>query len=319
MKRLLPFIFMSLLFIVACENRPKGVLSTGKMEDVLYDYHIMQGIIDQLPDNEKEDKAQNYINAIFAKHGITEDEFESSVIYYNRHAKELHGIYENIKKRYTAINEEIQLVNGNNDMVAIYATGGDTTNLWSSAKLLILRNKELQNRESFTIHADTSFHRRDQFILTLTPIFFKENRDDYDISLNVGLSVMYKNGKHVGTTRLITGNGIQQITLKAEEGQDIKSVTGFFYYKGKKTMRNLCLIDNISLVRMHEVNSALEVKLDSIKTSIQEKDSLPVDSQERRLTPEEYRLKNQSGELIKIQAAPAVRTPNKYGTRRRSR
>src|SRR5574344_706727 len=126
MKRLLPFIFMSLLFIVACENRPKGVLSTGKMEDVLYDYHIMQG--------------------------ITEDEFESSVIYYNRHAKELHGIYENIKKRYTAINEEIQLVNGNNDMVAIYATGGDTTNLWSSAKLLILRNKELQNRESFTIH-----------------------------------------------------------------------------------------------------------------------------------------------------------------------
>ena len=131
----------------------------------------MQGIVNDLSAEEREKKAQDYMNAVFEKHGITEAQFDSSIVYYNRHTKDLHKIYSNLKERYTAVNEEIQLVNGNNDMMAIFSTGGDTTNLWSSAKLLTLRNKDLLNKESFTIHADTSFRRQDQFILTLSPVF----------------------------------------------------------------------------------------------------------------------------------------------------
>ena len=315
MKRIIPILTLFLLLLVACDDRPKDVLSRGKMEDVLYDYHIMQGIIDELPTEEREGKAQDYINAVFEKHGITEAQFDSSIVYYNRHTKELHKIYANLKERYTAVNEEIQLVNGSNDMMAIFATGGDTTNLWNSAKLLTLRNKDLLNKESFTIHADTSFRRQDQFILTLSPVFIKEGRDDYDINLYVGLSVLYTNGKHVGTTRVINGNGIQQLTLQTSKENDIKSVTGFFYYKGKKTTRNLCLIDNISLIRMHEkepdkVEEADSVKIDSVTT-----DTLPKPV-ERRLTPEELRQLNKSGEHINIQTAPSVRTPNSIGPRR---
>lgn len=318
MKRALPLVLLLLILFAACDNHPQDVLSRGKMEDVLYDYHIMQGIVNDLPAEEREAKGQDYMNAVFEKHGITEAQFDSSIVYYNRHTKDLHIIYSNLKERYTAVNEEIQLVNGNNDMMAIFSTGGDTTNLWNSAKLLTLRNKELLNKESFTIHADTSFRRRDQFILTLSPVFIKERREDYDINLHVGLSVLYASGKHIGTTRVINNDGTQQLTLQTSKDEDIKSITGFFYYKGKKESRNLCLIDNISLIRMHEkepekVEVADTVKTDSIATDTLSK---PV---ERRLTPEERRLQNQSGEHIKIQSAPSVRTPNSIGPRRRKR
>jgi len=316
MRRILPFLALIMLLLMACDNRPKDVLSRGKMEDVLYDYHIMQGIIDELPTEEREKKAQDYINAVFVKHNITEAQFDSSIVYYNRHTKELHKIYSNLKERYTAVNEEIQLVNGNNDMMAVFATGGDTTNLWNSAKLLTLRNKDLLNKESFTIHADTSFRRQDQFILTLSPIFIKEGRDDYDINLHVGLSVLYTNGKHIGTSRVINGNGTQQLTLQTSKDEDIKSVTGFFYYKGKKSTRNLCLIDNISLIRMHAKELEEVEEVDSVKTDSVTTDALPKPA-ERRLSPEELRQMNKSGEHINIQAAPSVRTPNKIGPRRR--
>ncbi len=312
----IPFIIIPMLLMVACDNRPKGVLSQGKMEDVLYDYHLMQGIIDELPVNEREEKAQDYINAVFEKHGITEAQFDSSIVYYNRHTKELHEIYNNLKNRYTAVNEEIQLVNGNNDMMAIFATGGDTTNLWNSAKLLTLRNKELLNKESFTIHADTSFRRQDQFILTLTPLFIKESRDDYDVTLYIGLSVLYASGKQIGITRNINGNGLQQLTLQTSKDEDIKSITGFFYYKGKKSTRNFCLIDNISLIRMHEKEPETMEVVDSVKTDSVTIDTLPKPV-EHRLTPEEIRQQNKSSEHINIQAAPSVRTPNKIGPRRR--
>ena len=296
MKRILPTLALLMFLLMACDDRPKDVLSRGKMEDVLYDYHIMQGIIDELPSEEREAKAQDYINAVFEKHGITEAQFDSSIVYYNR----------------------IQLVNGNNDMMAVFATGGDTTNLWNSAKLLALRNKDLLNRESFTIQADTSFRRQDQFILTLNPLFIRENQGDYDIQLHVGLSILYASGKHAGMTRMLNTSGIQQLTLQTSPDEDIKTITGFFYYRGKKTTRNLCLIDNISLVRMHQKEPEQPVQTDSVKTDSLATDTLnkPI---ERRLSPEELRQMNKSNEHINIQRAPSVRTPNSIGPRRRKR
>ena len=318
MKRILPTLALLMFLLMACDDRPKDVLSRGKMEDVLYDYHIMQGIIDELPSEEREAKAQDYINAVFEKHGITEAQFDSSIVYYNRHTKDLHKIYSNLKERYSTVNDEIQLVNGNNDMMAVFATGGDTTNLWNSAKLLALRNKDLLNRESFTIKADTSFRRQDQFILTLNPLFIRENQGDYDIQLHVGLSILYASGKHAGMTRMLNTSGIQQLTLQTSPDEDIKTITGFFYYRGKKTTRNLCLIDNISLVRMHQKEPEQPVQTDSVKTDSLATDTLnkPI---ERRLSPEELRQMNKSNEHINIQRAPSVRTPNSIGPRRRKR
>ena len=318
MKHILPIIVLFIFILSSCDDTPKGILSRGKMEDVLYDYHIMQGIIDQLPSEEREEKAQDYINAVYEKHGITEAQFDSSIVYYNRHSKELHKIYTNLKERYTVMNDEIQLVNGNNDMMAIFATGGDTTNLWNSAKLLTLRNKPLLKNESFTILADTSFRRQDQFILTLSPVFIKERREDYDITLHVGLSVQYTNGKHIGTTRSINSDGIQQLTVQTSSEDDIKSITGFFYYRGKKTSRNLCLIDNISLVRMHAKESEHTDPIDTLKADTIVMDTMS-QSAKRRLTPEELRQQNKTGQHINIQSAPSVRTPNSIGPRRRRR
>ncbi len=318
MKHILPIIVLFIFILSSCDDTPKGILSRGKMEDVLYDYHIMQGIIDQLPSEEREEKAQDYINAVYEKHGITEAQFDSSIVYYNRHSKELHKIYANLKERYTVMNDEIQLVNGNNDMMAIFATGGDTTNLWNSAKLLTLRNKPLLKNESFTILADTSFRRQDQFILTLSPVFIKERREDYDITLHVGLSVQYTNGKYIGTTRSINSDGIQQLTVQTSSEDDIKSITGFFYYRGKKTSRNLCLIDNISLVRMHAKESEYTDPIDTLKADTIVMDTMS-QSAKRRLTPEELRQQNKTGQHINIQSAPSVRTPNSIGPRRRRR
>ena len=203
--------------------------------------------------------------------------------------------------------------------MAIYSTGGDTTNLWNAPRLVVLRNKELLNKESFTIHADTSFRRHDQFILTFTPVFMKEVKEDYDINLNAGLGILYKNGKHIGTTRSINRNETVQLTLKASDEEDIQSVVGFLYYRGKKSVRNFCLVDNITLVRMHEREVEATATKDSteIDTVIAKTDTIA--PFERRMTPEEIRLQNKSGKHIKIQSVPSVRTPNSIGTRRRKK
>lgn len=321
MKKIIPYIFFLFIVLISCDNRPKDVLSKAKLEAVLYDYHIAQGLIDQLPSDQRQDKSQDYINAVLQKHGITQAQFDTTIVYYNRHPKDLHKIYANLQERYTAINQELQLVNGNSTFTAIFAEGGDTTNLWQGNKLLVLRNNPPLNIESFSIPADTNFHHNDQFILSFTPIIFKSSPDDRDISIYAGISIMYANGKHIGTTRQIANNTQQQFSIKAADDQDIKQVTGFFYYQGKPDTRNFCLINNIQLIRMHEKTAIVEpadtVANDSIITDTLSTDTTPSHAP-HRLTPDEIRLQNMNKNHIKIQTAPSVRTPNSIGPRRRS-
>ena len=83
-------------------------------------------------------------------------------------------------------------------------------------------------------------------------------------------------------------------------------------------MRNLCLIDNISLVRMHakEVEHTESADTITADTIIADTITRPI---ERRLTPEDFRQQNRTGKHINIQTAPSVRTPNSIGPRRKRR
>lgn len=320
MKKIIPLLLIFIIAFISCDDRPKDILSKTQLEAVLYDYHIAQGLIDQLPYEQRIDKAQDYINAVLQKHGITQTQLDNTIIYYNRYPKDLYKIYANLKERYTAANQELQIINGNNNFTAIFAEGGDTTNLWQGDKLTILRSAPSLNMESFSIPADTNFHHYDQFILSFNPIIFKASSDDRDISLYAGISIMYTNGTHIGKTLQINNNSQQQFSIKAEDNQDIKQVTGFFYYQGKPDTRNFCLIDNIQLIRMHEKSMPAE-PADTIASDSTQTDTLATDTTSsnvpQRLTPNEIRLQNMNTEHIKIQTAPSVRTPNSIGPRRR--
>lgn len=315
MKRILPIILLMILTFCACDDRPDNVLSAGKLEDVLYDYHLTQGLIDQLPYDQREAKAQEYINAVFQKHGITEAQFDSSIVYYNRNTSDLNKIYSNLRERYDELNEDLSMRNGNSSMMAVFSNGGDTTNLWNSARLIALRNKHFLNRETFVIKADTSFQKHDQFTLMFDAILIKELSDDQNVSLNTGLAIKYKSGKTIGVTRCSSFSGNQQLTIKAEDNDEIKQISGYFYFRGTQGRRNLCFASNIQLIRMHEKR---EESLDSEEKS----DSISTDSVVNKpdSASHHHTIKGEKQipiDKIQIDAAPEVRTPNSIGPSRR--
>ena len=116
--------------ILSCEQRPEGILSKGEMEDVLYDYHLAQAMADWVPGHEGESN-QPYLDAVFRKHGITQAEFDSSLVWYNAHASDLKYIYESLKDRFTFESQKLQIEAGDKEMATLIVEGGDTTNLWN--------------------------------------------------------------------------------------------------------------------------------------------------------------------------------------------
>lgn len=301
---------------IACDKQSDHILSSGKMEDVLYDYHLAQGMLEGLSSKDREEMAQAYIDAVFAKHNITEADFDSSMVWYNRHSETLSKIYDNLRERYTEANQELALATGN-EVMTVFSENGDTTNIWNASGLTILRSKGGLNYENYIIPADSSFYRKDKFVLVCTPIILCENGDNRDNYINVGLTITYEDGKTEGTTMRSNSTRDIQLTLPAKEDKDIASVSTFFYYQAKDDFRNIALVSNIGLIRMRTViDTSKDEKNDSLKA-----DSIaigePIELPHERLTPEQMRMKNQSDNRIKIKAAPDVRTPNSIGPRRR--
>lgn len=73
-------------------------MSEGKMEDVLYEYHLVQAIASSSGDSVNFRK-HTYTDAVLKKYNISQAEFDSSLVWYSQHTENLYAIYQNIDKR----------------------------------------------------------------------------------------------------------------------------------------------------------------------------------------------------------------------------
>ncbi|MCQ2095624.1 MAG: DUF4296 domain-containing protein [Bacteroidaceae bacterium] len=326
-NRLFYTLLYTLVLIAAgsCEHNTDGVLSQGKMVDILYDYHLAQGMVNGLP-TDSAHLVEAYMRAVFENNGVTEEEFDSSMVYYHRHNEQLSEIYADIKRRMEKEEEILIRKIGSSDMM-VFTEGGDTADIWSGRQLYVLRNGDLGNKYTFRIKCDSSFHVHDKFMMEASVGFVRENMDDREFFVTLCLSVGYENGKTISQVLHLNRDGRQRLNLQAIDDEEIKSISGFFYYEGKTGGRNIGLVKDISLFRMHE-------QKDTTTTDITEKDTAEVaDSVQASsiiikrdteiLTPEEKRERSldkpdgATDRKVEILEEPKVRTPNRDMRRKR--
>ncbi len=250
MKKLLLFFIigiMNFLFMNSCKpGRPSGILSSGTMEDILYDYHIAQGMA-------RGDGKQMiaYEASILKKNDVTKAEFDSSLAYYMRHTEQLHKIYENLSER---LDKEVVSLGGSSSIANYGASEGDTANIWRGQTASVLSPEKPFNYESFEIKADTSFHKGDRFILDFDAQFIYQDgmRDGVAV-----LAVQFGNDSIASQIIRVQSTSHFSTTIQDQDSLGIKFVRGYFLLnRGQdiNTMSStlkLMIIDNIRLVKMH--------------------------------------------------------------------
>ena len=75
--------------LLACKPTVPGeYISPDDMVDVLYDYYVSQAMADQdTKDGKMGYNRRVYFLAVLKKHGVTEAEFDSSMVYYHRRTR----------------------------------------------------------------------------------------------------------------------------------------------------------------------------------------------------------------------------------------
>ncbi len=292
--------------LTACEQKPDHVVSKSKMEQLLYDYHLAKSMINQLPPNEKY-KEQLYIDAVLKKNEVSQEDFDSSLVWYNRHNTDLKDIYDNLNKRFETADKELQLSTGNTSMANVASSNGDTANIWNGAAIIVLRPKPSLNHESFIINADTSFHRFDRFILSGDLSMINDNAMNRNNSVTMSLTIRYKDNKVISDTRTLRTAARQDLSIEAHDDKDIASVSGFIHYNANNTeQRSLALVNNLTLIRMHKPDSLIRKthRADTMKVDTTPVVRIDTTRPSRHLTPDELREQNRSDEELKLKTAP---------------
>lgn len=220
---------------------PKEILSEGKMEEVLYDYHVAQGLIELAPTDSSSYYARVYTQAVFAKYGIDRDEFDRSMEWYERHTDKLEAVYKRVAERLGDV--------GANRSFASAADGalsGDTLNIWHASSTAMLHSQG-RNYYCFSQKADTTVHSRDRLEWNFTPAWFYHEGERQAQAV---LVIHYENDSTDVRRSSIRGSGRHTLSVVLSD-RKVTGIEGFVYQaSGKSRKPRILQLSNFSLLRI---------------------------------------------------------------------
>ncbi len=236
---------------------PRDVIQPDDMEDILYDYYLSREMA-QKPSGEGNSPYLRtlYYKAVLKKHGVTEAEFDSALVYYYGHADEFSRIFSRVSDRMQQYGKSLGInTNGMGGTLTQYSTTGDTANIWRGATSTMLLPVAPYNRFDFEMKADTSFRKGDSFMLTfMTNYLYQQGTKD----ATAYIDVKYSNDSIASFSTSINVSGQSQLRVMECSKHDIKNIRGFIYLnKGSDESETvkLMFIDNIQFVRFHKNES----------------------------------------------------------------
>lgn len=281
------FVLLLVLLAAGCQvKRPREVIPEGRMEEILYDYHVAKAIGDNLPYNENY-KRYMYTEFVFKKHGITEAQFDSSLVWYTRNTKLLQTIYESINKKFKEEQKDINRLVAIRDNKPEVSEAGDSIDVWFWEKLYRLTGAPLSNRVSFTMPSDSNFQARDTLSWEMNYSFIGPKPDSTHAAV-MAMSIIYSNDSIINKTKKVTDSGKHHIRLQSDTLGNIREVKGFIYYPENNT-QTILLLDSVKLMRYHATDSLVFNTPDSIATTqpvVQPVKVLPESVQALPVTPD---------------------------------
>ena len=230
---------------------PGRYLQMDEMVDILYDYHVADGMVQTNFDSPDSVAMRAYRISILKNHGVTQADFDSSMIYYTRHTRLLQKVYDKIADRL----DREAVERGGQAGFTNLTENADTTNVWKRSTAFVLSPYLATNRMSFEIKADSSYHEGDRMVLDFDAQFLYQ---DGTRDALVVLAITYANDSVEYVNNSISTSSHYHMQIMNEGRLAIKSVRGFWMLSSDRAMPTssattfkLFIVSNVRLVKMH--------------------------------------------------------------------
>lgn len=201
---------LALMLFASCKvSKPKGILSESQMERILYDYHLLRPVAQASADSSNI-KMRAYLLACLKRHGVTEAEFDSSMVWYCQHPATLQRVYQRIDDRYSSELTTLGVATNTINRYSSLSATGDTANIWNGRTFYLLSSNGFNNRIPFEVKADSSFKKGDSFMFNFRAEFLQKEGQRHIV---VALAVEYENDSVAHVQRHFYSSGDNTIEI----------------------------------------------------------------------------------------------------------
>ncbi len=244
---------MCVALLTACTPQvPSRYIQPDEMEDILYDYHLTQAIAERGQDRKTRNFNQSlYYYAVLEKHGISEAEFDSSLVYYYTYTNRLDKIYGSVYKRLEDEAMRLGTTVGDINKYSQYSADGDTANVWNDVSMVTLMPEPPYNKFAFKIETDTTYKPADTFLFQFDADFLMENGSKEAVAY---LVYKYENDSVMTYHNVVRRNGPTQLRVTSDSKMRLKEIFGFIYfgYGSRSDGLKILFADRIQLIRFHK-------------------------------------------------------------------
>ena len=237
--------------MVSCKpSVPSEYIQPDDMEDLIYDYHVAQGIAMQQDGSQDYNRRLNF-ELVLKKHGLTQAQFDSSLVYYYTRADRFQEIYKHVQER---LNNEAEKYGAavSEGPIKAASLSGDTAEVWKGNRALMLLNDRPYHLYQFAQKADTAYRAGDSFMLSMNTTWLMQQGNR---QATVYLAITYANDSTVKqySTVSSSGNTTLRIPYCKERVKEIKGFVMCGMRPSTDDTNSLCVlfVNNIQLFRFH--------------------------------------------------------------------
>lgn len=270
--RILPLLLL-VATLLSCDRTPGGVMSVNEMADLIVDLQLADAYIDDhIGDFDSDSSKQVIKQSVFKKHGITQQDYDSSLVWYAHNTEDYVKAYNKAIGKLQARYDKLDKGKGDNNAspaelnagggpgvhsasappAALHTRNGkvlkhklntdsksDTADLWRDARNYVLTSGVRRGFITFDVVPDANKLPGDRYELAYKLI---RGGNEFKVSLNVD----YTDGSTAQMTRGTNSDGWVTVDVQSDTARQVRRVYGYVSYD---MSGHTAYVDSLMLVR----------------------------------------------------------------------
>lgn len=230
------------------------------MQEVIIDMHLAEALIGADYKAYNNDSAKMVLfNSVFAKHQITQADYDSSLVWYAKNLDIYLQIYDRAK---IVVEQQIKDL-GDVQAKASPSSNQDSVNIWPRRTSLQLTPKALFNGVVFDLSPDENYSSGSSFVLGMKVWGLRKGNKFYPevrISAHQGDTI-------ITTNQVITTDGYKEFTVKSLSTKQVKRVYGFIRLDNADSSYYKIYLDSITLMKYNYGSGPVVLKKDTLSNN----------------------------------------------------
>lgn len=232
--------------MASCHRHPDYVIGEKEMEDLLVDIHKAEAVIESNYNIYNNNATKKKLReAVFLRHGVTQEQFDTTLVWYGHHIDKYMEIYDRVAERLRAENEEAKKLLAEENSQTM-TQPGDSVDVWKQKRFHLFDSRLPSNLLTFDIATDENFRIRDYFELRFKVLMLPE----LNVKPQVYMAVRHANNDLAYNWVDVEKEGWCTLSVQADSAKSISRVFGYIVLPMQLVPEKM-YVDSLTLIRRH--------------------------------------------------------------------